>query len=89
MLRPADWLPPKRLLTPRSLAVPGVCYSALRDLPRRDLHPLETNSVERTRQASAPSRRTLHAFYLVRGRKMRPPTHLHAPMPKISDLSDL
>ena len=33
---------------PRSLAVPGVCYAALRDLPRRDLHPLETNSVKRT-----------------------------------------
>ena len=31
---------------PRSLAVPGVCYSALRHLPRRDLHPLETNSVK-------------------------------------------
>jgi hypothetical protein len=23
--------------------MPGVCYSALRRLPRRDLHPLETN----------------------------------------------
>ena len=31
---------------PRSLAVPGVCYSTLRHLPRRDLHPLETNSVK-------------------------------------------
>ena len=30
----------------RSLAVPGVCYSALRCLPRRDFHPLETNSVK-------------------------------------------
>ncbi len=33
---------------PRSLAVPGVCYSALRRLPRRDLHPLETNSVKQS-----------------------------------------
>ena len=51
MLRPACSLPPQRLLdTPlgprRSLAVPGVCYSALRCLPRRDFHPLETNSVK-------------------------------------------
>jgi hypothetical protein len=28
---------------PGSLPVPGVCYSALRRLPRRDLHPLEPN----------------------------------------------
>ncbi len=28
--------------------MPGVCYSALRRLPRRDLHPLEMNSVKRT-----------------------------------------
>ena len=28
--------------------MPGVCYSALRRLPRRDLHPLETNSVKQT-----------------------------------------
>src|ERR1700681_1237564 len=28
--------------------IPGVCYSALRRLPRRDLHPLETNSVKQT-----------------------------------------
>ena len=53
MLRPADWLPPKRLLTPRlrhrNLSrPPGVCYSALRRLPRRDLHPLETKSVNQT-----------------------------------------
>ena len=41
---------------PRSLAVPGVCYSALRCLPRRDLHPLETNSVKQT-LTSASSRR--------------------------------
>ena len=41
---------------PRSLAVPGVCYSALRRLPRRDLHPLETNSVKQT-LTSASSRR--------------------------------
>jgi hypothetical protein len=27
---------------------PGVCYSALRRLPRRDLHPLEMNSVKQT-----------------------------------------
>ena len=32
----------------RSLAVPGVCYSALRRLPRRDLHPLERNSMKQT-----------------------------------------
>ena len=41
---------------PRSLAVPGVCYSALRRLPRLDSHPLETNSVKQT-SASASSRR--------------------------------
>jgi hypothetical protein len=28
---------------PGSLPMPGACYSALRRLPRRDLHPLETN----------------------------------------------
>ena len=28
---------------PNSHPMPGVCYSALRCLPRRDLHPLETN----------------------------------------------
>jgi hypothetical protein len=28
---------------PDSPPMPGVCYSALRRLPRRDLHPLETN----------------------------------------------
>ena len=28
---------------PESRPMPGVCYSALRHLPRRDLHPLETN----------------------------------------------
>jgi hypothetical protein len=28
---------------PGSRPTPGVCYSALRRLPRRDLHPLETN----------------------------------------------
>ena len=33
---------------PPSPAVPGVCYSALRRLPRRDLHPLEKNSVRQT-----------------------------------------
>ena len=33
---------------PGSLPMPGVCYSALRRLPRRDLHPLETNSVKQT-----------------------------------------
>ena len=32
---------------PASRPMPGVCYSALRRLPRRDLHPLETNSVKR------------------------------------------
>jgi hypothetical protein len=25
--------------------MPGVCYSALRRLPRRDLHPLETDDL--------------------------------------------
>ena len=33
---------------PGSLPMPGVCYSALRRLPRRDLHPLERNSVKQT-----------------------------------------
>src|SRR5678815_1098152 len=33
---------------PESLPMPGACYSALRRLPRRDLHPLETNSVKLT-----------------------------------------
>jgi hypothetical protein len=33
---------------PASRPVPGVCYSALRRLPRRDSHPLEMNSVKRT-----------------------------------------
>ena len=47
---------------PRSLAVPGVCYSALRRLPRRDLHPLETNSVKQT-LTSASSRRENGSFY--------------------------
>ena len=59
MLRPADLLPPKRLLNaplgPRpSPDAPGVCYSALRRLPRRDFHPLEKNSVTQT---VAPLRR--------------------------------
>jgi hypothetical protein len=31
-----------------SRPMPGVCYSALRRLPRRDLHPLEMNSVKQT-----------------------------------------
>ena len=36
-------------LGPRdSRHAPGVCYSALRRLPRRDLHPLETNGVKLT-----------------------------------------
>lgn len=36
-------------LGPRgSHRAPGVCYSALRRLPRRDLHPLEQNSVKQT-----------------------------------------
>ena len=47
-------------LGPRpSPVVPGVCYSALRRLPRRDLHPLEKNSVtqpvSRPRRHDAPS----------------------------------
>src|SRR5438477_233696 len=33
---------------PVSRPMPGVCYSALRRLPRRDLHPLEMNSVKQT-----------------------------------------
>src|SRR5688572_18105459 len=33
---------------PGSLPMPGVCYSALRRLPRRDLHPLEKNGVKQT-----------------------------------------
>jgi hypothetical protein len=37
-----------RLGPSRSLPMPGVCYSALRRLPRRDLHPLATNSVKHT-----------------------------------------
>jgi hypothetical protein len=32
--------------------MPGVCYSALRRLPRRDLHPLETGSVKPLTQDS-------------------------------------
>ncbi len=51
---------------PRSLAVPGVCYSALRRLPRRDLHPLETNSVKQT-LTSASSRRENGSFYAEAG----------------------
>jgi hypothetical protein len=38
--------------------MPGVCYSALRRLPRRDLHPLETNdamhALARTHPHDAP-----------------------------------
>ena len=33
---------------PGSPPMLGVCYSALRRLPRRDLHPLETNSMKKT-----------------------------------------
>ena len=33
---------------PGSLPMPGVCYSALRRLPRRDLHPLEKNGGKQT-----------------------------------------
>ena len=33
---------------PGSLPMPGVCYSALRRLPRRDLHPLEKNDLKQT-----------------------------------------
>jgi hypothetical protein len=33
---------------PGSRPMPGVCYSALRRLPRRDLHPLEMNGAEQT-----------------------------------------
>jgi hypothetical protein len=40
--------------------MPGVCYSALRRLPRRDLHPLETNdamhALARTHPHDAPRR---------------------------------
>jgi hypothetical protein len=31
-----------------SRPMPGVCYAALRDLPRRDSHPLEMDSVKQT-----------------------------------------
>jgi hypothetical protein len=34
--------------------MPGVCYSALRRLPRRDLHPLETGSVKQMILSSDP-----------------------------------
>jgi hypothetical protein len=41
--------------------MPGVCYSALRRLPRRDLHPLESNSqtvaLARSRRHDATSER--------------------------------
>ena len=40
----------------------GVCYSALRRLPRRDLHPLETNDGMRALARSASSRRTMRAI---------------------------
>jgi hypothetical protein len=33
---------------PTSQPLAGVCYPALRRLPRRDLHPLEMNSVKQT-----------------------------------------
>ena len=36
------------LRPPSSHSVPGVCYSALRRLPRRDLHPLEMNDAKQT-----------------------------------------
>jgi hypothetical protein len=45
---------------PKSLSMPGVCYSALRRLPRRDLHPLESNdktaALARLRRHDATSR---------------------------------
>jgi len=41
---------------PGSLPMPGICYSALRRLPRRDLHPLEMNGVKRS-DLNAPLRR--------------------------------
>ena len=50
-MRPKCSLPPKRLLTPRSDARPPrcwVCYSALRRVPRRDLHPLDKDSMKST-----------------------------------------
>ena len=59
---------------PRSLAVPGVCYSALRCLPRRDLHPLETNSVKQMLLAPASARRTNRGHYTSGGRR-RPNIH--------------
>ena len=46
--------------------MPGVCYSALRRLPRRDLHPLETNDAMRRARASASSRRTMAAIVVPR-----------------------
>ena len=76
MLRPACLLPvarlspPDGLSTPRSdvevsLRSPGACYSALRRLPRRDSHPLETRSVQTpdslARSPSA-SRRTMSCY---------------------------
>jgi hypothetical protein len=44
---------------PESLPIPGVCYSALRCLPRRDLHPLETNDEMSALARSHHSRRTI------------------------------
>jgi hypothetical protein len=48
MLRPRVLAPSVEALDtplgpPDSHPLPGVCYSALRGLPRRDLHPQETN----------------------------------------------
>jgi hypothetical protein len=61
-LRPADWLTPWRLLTLRSGAAIShdtwVCYSALRRLPKWDVHPLEKNTKSPTAFCRCRSRRT-------------------------------
>ena len=63
-------LPDPPLGPPRSLAVPGVCYSALRGLPRRDLHPRETNSVKQMRRH--PLRRDARSPHCTRKRPPAP-----------------
>ena len=49
----------------------GVCYSALRRLPRRDFHPLDKDSVMRTILHPPSSRRTTTG-YSDQGRFQRP-----------------
>ena len=48
---------------PESLPVPGVCYSALRRLPRRDVHPLGTNSMKQTMSCLFRHDARCHASY--------------------------